>query len=180
MITEVFNYVPWTMVEVENIVNPEAYLLDTKRILEELRVNYYFAFGTALGLYRDNGFVPHDTDVDVAVMTHDPQRVVDEFRQSYKIIRHVKYGDVWQQAVFRGEDGFFIDICFFYLIDLKLTSYCEGGRWEDDPLVISTPKEIETKYGSFLVPRFIEKYLQIRYGDWKTPRYGEINSSIKA
>jgi phosphorylcholine metabolism protein LicD len=180
MMTEVFNYVPWTMVEVENIINPEGYLLETKRLLDELRVNYYFAFGTALGLYRDNGFVKGDTDVDVAVMTSDPWRVVEEFRNNYKLIRKVEVQGVLQQAVFRGDDGFFIDICFFYLLNGALTSYCEGGRWEDDPLIIGTPKEIETKYGKFLVPQHIEKYLQTRYGDWQTPRYGAISQSIKA
>jgi hypothetical protein len=37
-----------------------------------------------------------------------------------------------------------------------------------------------TKYCSVYIPERIEDYLKDRYGDWQTPKYGAITSSLKA
>jgi phosphorylcholine metabolism protein LicD len=178
--TQVNNYVDWEFTNVESIKEPERYLRHSKELLDQLSVKWWFSFGTALGLYRDNGFVQQDTDVDISVVTDDPNKVIDLFAKHYSHFRLVTEDGIPQQACFMGDDGYFIDICFFYLNNDKLVSYCEGGRWEDRPEIIGNLRDLKTQYGTFPVPEHIEDYLTDRYGDWQTPRYGEITSSIKA
>lgn len=46
-------------------------LIETDRICKKHNINYYLAWGTALGSIRHNGFIPWDDDIDVCMMWED-------------------------------------------------------------------------------------------------------------
>jgi len=183
MTTEVKNFGQIDFVAVENVKNPEKYLIKTAEILNKFGVNWYLSFGTALGFYRDKDFIRGDTDIDICVLMDDQEEIdkmIDVIESVYPIIRIVTEHDRYMQVAFQDSSNFIIDICFFYENDKGYYSYCEGGKWQDRKEVIGTPKPLKTKYGIFPVPEKIEEYLKDRYGDWQTPKPGAITSSIKA
>ena len=70
---EIQNKLPIVFTSVERVQNPERYLDKCVELLAEER--WCFAFGSALGLYRDGGFVPRDTDIDVMVLDGDAEKL---------------------------------------------------------------------------------------------------------
>ena len=60
------NLKDWQTVDITTLNEPEKYLKGCSELLEGY--NWYFGFGTALGLYRDNGFIPGDSDIDINIL----------------------------------------------------------------------------------------------------------------
>ena len=178
---EVINHHPVEFTSVEELDTPERYLQRVKDTLDGLGVKWCFAFGSALGLYRHKGFVPCDTDVDVLILADeiDSEGLLKAF-PSLTLLRTVRIHDKYHQIAFQGDDKFIVDLWFFYRDGDKYVSFCEGGHWVDDVATIGDFTTVATEYGDFPVPEKIEDYLVARYGDWKTPRYGENGCSIKA
>lgn len=52
-------------------------LSEFHRVCEKNNIKYYAAYGTLLGIIRDNGQIPWDYDIDVWVMLDDMQRLLD-------------------------------------------------------------------------------------------------------
>lgn len=182
MSLNILNLENWEFNTVDNIKEPERYLLKAQDILNRFGVKWYLGFGTALGLYRDKDFIKGDTDVDLVIIADEntPTLEIDEaFEKEFTFIRSVSNYDKQMQSAFQGNDGFIVDVCYFYEDGDYLYSDAEGGTFKDLKSTIGTPKLLETKYGSFPIPENIEEYLIARYGDWKTPKYGAITSSIK-
>lgn len=180
---QITNHTDWDFHSVEEIIEPERYLVKPAELLNELGVRWCFAFGTALGLYRDNSIIPRDTDVDIMILVDDEtpfDTIKQAFEGHYTLIRSAYDDGKPHQLAFQGEDGFIVDLCFFYRSGEYLVSLCDGGYWQDKVETVGNFKEKETKYGKFPLPEQIEEYLKDRYGDWQTPRHGAITSSIKA
>ena len=180
IVTNFINDILFTCVE--DIKKPERYLTSSADILNKIGVKWYFGFGTAIGLYRDKDFVPRDTDVDIIILADDKtpiKEIIEIFESEYHYIRSVTRDGKQMQSAFQGEDGYIVDICFFWDDGEDLISYCGGGLWRDDKETIGNLQNIKTKYGIFPFPEHIEDYLKTRYGDWKTPKHGAISSSIK-
>lgn len=178
---QVKNFVPINFTSVEEVDKPERYLLQIKETLDDLGVKWGFAFGTALGLHRDDGFIPQDTDIDVMIIADDidANTVAFAFLRNLLLIRTVVHDDKYHQIALQADDGFIVDLCFFYRNGNVYESYCEGGYWKDPVDTIGSFKDTSTKYGDFPVPEKIEDYLVDRYGDWQTPKYGIHACSIK-
>ena len=170
---DIYNRLPLEFTTVEKVDFPENYLHATKRLLDNAGVEWCFAFGTALGLYRDNGFVPGDTDIDVMVLGGDAEKLRKIFENELRCVRRVEVGGEVHQLAFQSDDKFIIDLCFFYQYGDEYVSYCEGGHWRDSVKMIGGFREVESEFGFFPVPEKIEDYLESRYGDWKTPLYGQ-------
>lgn len=169
----------WSFRSVEHIQNPEKYLQHAQQILKG--VNWYLGFGSALGFYRDNDFIPQDTDIDICIITDETtpvNKIVLEFSEHYEYIRSVSENGQ-QQSAFKTKDGFIIDLSFFRKEGDRLVTRHEEGVYSDKVDVIGNTKLHQTKYGLFPIPEKIEEYLVTRYGDWKTPKYGNPTSSIK-
>ena len=174
------NYSEIKFTEVDKLESPERYLNMVAGLLHG--VKWCFAFGTALGLHREKGFIPCDTDIDVMILVDDvfPMDIAARFI-GLRMIRTVLCDRDYHQIAFQADDGMIIDLCFFYRDGDNYISYCEGGYWKDPVDVIGRFSLADSKYGAFPVPEKIEEYLTIRYGDdWKVPRYGDNACSIKA
>lgn len=130
-----------------------------KKLLEGY--DWYLSFGTALGFHRDGDFIPEDSDIDISIIADkiDPEKIVDDFKQYFFLLRLATRGNKIHQAAFQDQDGLIIDLQMFR----KGISFCEGGRWEHKFKI----KERETKYGKFYFPDPIEEYLENTYGNWK-------------
>lgn len=179
---EINNFNDWGFTEVEYVEQPERYLKAAKEILDKFNVKWCFSFGTAIGFYRDGDFPQKDSDVDINVYADDLGDIYDiedEFEKKYTLIRTVTVDGKRQQAAYQGEDDFIIDLSFYYKDGDNWVSQHEEGKFIDKIDVIGNPRMIETKYGAYPFPEKTEDYLEARYGDWKTPRYGSINSSIR-
>lgn len=169
---------------IENIEHPEKYLLNVSRILNKHDVKWFLSFGTALGFYREKDFIRKDTDIDINVIEEDQgkiEAIIEDLEKEYPFIRSVSADGKQMQAAFQDfSNNFIVDICFFYRNESGYYSYCEGGMWQDKKEYVGSTQLFKTKYGYFPMPEKIEAYLEDRYGDWQTPKYGAITSSIKA
>lgn len=175
------NYGPIEFTSVEKVDQPEQYLDFVKHVLDGLGARWCFAFGTALGLYREKGFIPQDTDIDVMILVDDidPKDISCQFLD-LTLIRTVIHEGDYHQVAFQSDDGFIVDLCFFYQDGEEYVSFCEGGHWKDPIDVIGDFTEVDTQYGVYPLPERIEDYLVIRYGDdWMIPRYGDQACSLK-
>lgn len=130
---------------------------------------YWVSFGTALGLYRDEDFIPHDTDFDFSIITDDPSDLIDKFSDRFNYFRSIRYEDKQHQAAFQDDSGLVIDLSFFYRKGDQIYSYNDRDFWVNDFNDVLPRVSIHTKYGELPFPNKIEKYLESRYGDWRTP-----------
>lgn len=131
---------------------------------KHLKGKWFISDGTLLGFVRENDFIPKDTDIDVAVMGfEDISLPFDLIRTSYW------EGKQMQQAYIDRKTNTIFDIYFYYpdIIEGKWTTVGGYGKLPLSEYEITT---IETKYGVFNAPDPQEKYLEERYGDWKTPK----------
>jgi len=140
--------------------------------------NWFVGFGTALGLYRDKNTIPKDTDIDICILETDQDRIVKIKELFSELVRFSVDNDKIQQLCFQGKDRVLIDICFFYPVADDLVNIGESGTYVDKKDIIGDIQFIDTKYGKLPFPEHIEKYLEWRYGDWQTPKYGLITSSL--
>lgn len=72
------------------------------KALQEYEIPYFCAYGTLLGFVRDNGFIAHDVDIDLAIMPknnlfpiEDIQKICEELNG--KITKVFRYeGQIWE------------------------------------------------------------------------------------
>jgi len=164
------NRMPIEFTSVDKVDYPERYLDKCVELLEGY--SWCFGFGTALGLYREKGFIPRDTDIDICVFDGDAEELKKIFGNEWFLIREVSVDGVVHQLAFQDNNLFIIDLCFFYREGDDYVSCCEGGHWRDPVRVVGVPRLVPTRFGSYPVPEMIEEYLVSRYGDWQTPKYG--------
>jgi len=166
----------YEFIDVRDVPNPEKHLVKSAEILEGYK--WYFSFGTALGLYRDKGFIPGDTDIDINIITDNPKEIIDKFSKEYRLVRTIIYNGICQQAVFQAPDKLLIDLSFGYEDGEGYISRHEEANYFDEKDLLGDLKKLSTPFGEFPFPEKIEDYLVKRYGDWQTPRYGKTTSAL--
>jgi hypothetical protein len=156
--------------------DPKPVLDEGLKLLSSFKV--WLSAGTALGFYRDGGFIPHDTDIDIGLLADwdNPPDQIDIVHTmgGFKPIRIMhRENRVMQVAFVRNKVLF--DIYLFYQgwkADLAV-NLNDAGQMEK-PLRFLTPLGTIT-YGetAYPVPNPIEEYLEYRYKDWRTPTDGK-------
>lgn len=139
-------------------------------LLDGLGLCWWLSSGTALGVFRDNALIPHDSDLDVGVRddgTSDVLMAIDKAFvgagfQSYRRMGYQRCytyrGVIFDAYVFRIEGG-------------KLVANTDCGRLSKPASLADQLVEVEFagRWYPMLNPH--EEYLRIRYGeDWRTPK----------
>lgn len=139
-----------------------------RSILIEERINFMLIAGTLLGAIRENDFISHDEDIDLAFLEEDKQKVIDilpkiidsgfciaryDIRGLISIIRNGEYIDFYFFRSVKGEEV--LRTCCGWLIpDKFLTNHI---IWE-------------FKGDTYNIPKDYIEYLKYEYGlDWETP-----------
>lgn len=137
------------------------------KILENHRVKWFVGFGTALGLHRDQDFIPNDTDFDFLVIGDEQEKSLGEaFSVGLELIRDLEKDGKAMQKAFQHENGIIVDLCFYHPHGDYLYSHHDEKIWKDKAYLFDEPDYRETKYGLVPFPKPVEKYLSARYGDW--------------
>lgn len=131
--------------------------------------------GTLLGLYRDNSFIPHDTDVDFAVSLSTSQisQVPILSGPDRLPLRSIYWRGLPMQHAYLIE-GEVLDFYFFYddLCPNLLTNVSDAGVMQiPRPLIMEINTDWQWDNMKLPIPRRIEDYLVWRYGeDWHIPK----------
>jgi phosphorylcholine metabolism protein LicD len=137
--------------------------------LKHIKRPAWISAGTLLGLERDNGFIPNDTDLDVAVFGHE----IIELPDTYELIRTATdhEGRRHQQAFLHLPTQIIFDCFHYYPYDEK-TYYTENehGRLYRSREILDNMTQKEYLGHTFNVPQNIDQYLTEWYNDWRTPR----------
>jgi hypothetical protein len=143
-----------------------------KTVSREIIPNYntWVNSGTLLGIHRDGGLIPHDTDIDFGITFHiDHKEKVKNFK--YEIFREWDYNGFPMQRAYIVNDTI-VDFYYFWrgIEEGKLINVNDHGVWRlDFSLVIPTKMTIWNNV-RIDMPNKVEEYLEWHYGDWKIPR----------
>lgn len=139
-----------------------------KSILDKESISFMLIAGTLLGAIRENDFISHDEDIDLAFLEEDKQKVIDilpeiinsgfciaryDSRGLISIIRNDEYIDFYFFKPIKGEE-ILRTCCGWIIPDKFLTNYTQ---WK-------------FKGETYSVPMDYIEYLKYDYGlDWETP-----------
>jgi hypothetical protein len=143
--------------------------------LTELDIEYWIADGTLLGFYRDNKFIPHDTDIDFYTLECDK---FDQLRSAmnalgFQVGRDMRKRGFQFQLTFISPTGNLIDFCNWRRVDSKTVEFFA-------PEISYPRKQLLSYFSSFGRYRFadmeyssfvnVELWLEMMYGgDWHVP-----------
>ncbi len=137
--------------------------------------DWQLGFGTLLGIIRNGDIIQHDIDLDIDILIPQSTDEIQEKLRTMKakldavgcaFVKTQEYGKrLMSLAVRYNQTNIIIDYCIFY------------GGWGTDYLHIGTHGiVIRPKYSlatiqkqGYNVPKYYDRYLTGRYGDWRTP-----------
>lgn len=156
-----------------NVTDAKRILKEGCEILESLGITYWLSAGTALGAYRDgfsDEFIQRDTDLDVGVLSDkNLYDIVPAFEaQGYVRGRIYETHGIWSQCLMVKDDIYF-DIYFFNKAGKQAVNFNEHGMMKKPYRFLENMDTVEIEGKKYPVPSPIEEYLEVRYGDWKTP-----------
>ncbi|MCT7610847.1 LicD family protein [Aliarcobacter butzleri] len=178
----------------EKVEKSEYFMFEICKLLEENHISYYIDHGTLLGIIRDEALIPWDTDIDLAVLIEDKEKIetmlksyLNNFIHPLCKINNWKYKIEKEEIIVEGiketlyttfqifnysnfqEDEVALELMFRYKRDsIIYWGFCE--KYLKAPLDITLPtKQIFYKGHPINVPNNTMKYLSNLYGDWKTP-----------
>jgi hypothetical protein len=153
--------------------NPLEVLLDGLKYINQ---DYWLSAGTLLGFERDDNFIPHDTDIDVAVIGTQEVALPTE----YRLIRKIDDDELpMQRAYIHEPTNIIFDIFHYHIDGDQIYNTQEQGTIRRS-LKLVKPLDTKLYLGHrFNVPNDIDKYLTEWYGDWRTPVIGGKTEWVK-
>lgn len=132
------------------------------------------AYGSLLGIIRDNDFISWDEDIDLYMLKEDEPKLIDmlfELRANgFELIRYERIG---LYSFMREGEYIDIYVCSPAGAGLRVS----GGElfFDED---FTDQIDYDFKGITIKIPRNYERHLEFLYGDWKTPvKYTEYNPS---
>lgn len=144
--------------------------------LESIGVKYQVTDGTALGFYREGGFIPYDTDIDIDILADgvNTEDIEDLFENKLHMVigRKLLYKGKIQQLVYYNMDEVVFDMIFWY----PDGENCYV-RFPESPLCMLKKTYFENNYmyefegKEYPLHAPIEDWLVDRYGkEWNIPK----------
>jgi len=166
-----------------NIVAATENLLLLKQAFDEYGLTFWLVFGTALGAYRDGGFITYDRDTDVAIFYDDIDKLYDItdslIKKGLLPLRIVT--ENWPEStgavggISYNRKKEYIDVYFFKktnnkhwcLKDSLHSHWAELHQFDKLDIINFLDRE-------FNIPSDTENYFIDRYGeDWDVPIIGK-------
>lgn len=146
-------------------------LKDITELLKNNNIESYINWGSLLGIYRDNQFIPWDTDIDVSVFWKDREKVILLISELQKLrcfiapIQECYPEDFW---IIRDMQK--IELNFLQEINDRIIYSPDRSKLGTPRDIILPFKQIDFRGSVFNIPNQIERYLELSYGkNWKTP-----------
>ncbi len=153
----------------------EKFLRSAANALEKANVRYWLSSGTLLGIHRDGAPMPDDTDIDISVMGVSAGVIEKIMRRArFTLVQSVDTKGLPQQRAF-VKDGIILDIYFYYYRGDYLVNFNYFGWIRKPAEMFSRLRRIEYEGRQYKCPE-PEEYLAWRYGDWKVPANGNIDT----
>lgn len=96
-------------------------LMDFDLFARKHNLNYRLMFGTLLGAIRDSGFIAHDEDIDLGLVSSDFDKILNNLEELKKIgFEIVRYDERGLLSIMRNKE--YIDLYFFKKEDDKWTT----------------------------------------------------------
>lgn len=164
-----------------------------KSVFDTLGINFVLAYGTCLGIYRDNDFLPGDDDIDLAVVDeldlktrkNIGWKLYDLGFQPQEILFNV-FGRMEPAEIgYNGDRKTGIIVC---QRNVKITIFFFGRKQKCDKhgeeyicipklgalTLIATPTRFYKEFDfvrfhkdTYFIPKPVEDYLAFSYKDWK-------------
>jgi len=169
-------------------------LIAIKQLLDARGIQFFLAYGTALGAVRDKDFIEYDDDIDLIItqkLTLKERKKIGwalediGFKTQSRIMFnvfgrmesvHEGYNGTEETGIIVVERYVNVSIFFFCQKDDKFVVIPKLGSFpilETEKRFFEKGEVIKFKNESFLVPSPIKEYLEYTYGNWKEPRKGE-------
>lgn len=140
------------------------------RVLQPIPSKWVSA-GTALGLYRGDGLIEGDTDLDVAMLGFEGveerlHRIL--LPAGFTHIRSVHCDGLPMQLAYMARDTIF-DIYLHWPEGDSYVNRVPAGKTVMPRSMYDRLIDLPTPLGTFAFPGDIEGYLSKRYGNWRVP-----------
>lgn len=137
------------------------------RVLTDAGVSVSPAFGTLLGIIRENNFIEWDEDIDLFILKEDKEKFLNALwdlkEEGFELIRQERVGHLY--SIIRN--GEYIDFYVMEPVSPEVRTTLGGGFVFEKYLT----DLIDWNFNGLTVkiPREYEQCLEFMYGDWRTP-----------
>ena len=135
-------------------------------ILDEKKLHWEPAYGSLLGIIRDNDFIEWDEDIDLYILEEEEQLFRDSLwdlkNSGFQLIRYERRG---LYSIIRN--GEYIDFYVLQKLTNNLRETKGGGYMLEKHLTDRI--QIDFKGVNLFAPKDYDEYLSLQYGDWRTP-----------
>jgi len=163
-----------------NPVIAKGILFEVADILEEFNLPFFLICGTALGAYRDRGFVPSDNDIDLGYLIEDMTGNIDAIISGFESagfgVSHVLRGTTDKRetrAFCVDKSGVHVDLVGWSKNrnDRYIMASSKNRALVHPAKVIENPSPVIMFGRTFMMPAPHETYLHHEYGpDFMIPR----------
>ena len=160
MTVELHSYGGWNPTPLSKL-DPETALSDAAELLD---CRWWISAGTALGMHRDGGFIPWDTDVDIGIEADWDNPPSDLL--PWHLFQVQKWRGRPMQLAYLHPNGVPVDLYLFYRDRDVLFNRTTPGLMEKPARFLKRRRRIQ----GWWAPSPIVDYLVWRYGpNWHVP-----------
>ncbi len=135
-------------------------------ILKESNIHWGVAFGTLLGIVRDNDFIEWDEDTDLYILQEEEMHfrdvLWDLIGAGFELIRYERAG-----LYSISRDGEYVDFYVLNKVSDEVRYTSDGGFVFER--FVKERKQIDFKGIILYVPQAVEDFLSLEYGRWQVP-----------
>ena len=137
------------------------------RVLRDSGISVSPAYGTLLGIIRENDFIEWDEDIDLFILSEDKDKLLNALwtmrEEGLELVREARCGHLF--TVMRN--GEYID---FYIME-RISPEVRTGYGDLFMLEKHLTDLVDYDFRGLTisVPRQYEECLEFLYGDWRTP-----------